>query len=301
MQLRDARSSPPVLTWMRTRESRRKGRVPRRFGSREFAIRWLRRLQEVLRLDLLSFEDSLSGSLAKQVDLGEVDDFIAAPAENRFHHEQAEALRLFQSDRRGHREFLTRDEDLNHGRAVVLQCLRNHGLYLVRSSDRQSQYSGSFGDLREIWTLQVSSKLEETGGLLLQFHKGQCLVLEDDHLHRQVLLFQGNDIPHEHRETTITRERDDLAPGIGSLCSDSLRHCVCHRSMVKGAKKTPFPVHREVACGPNYGRAYVASKNRVVGCEFVDHTRNVLGMNWSFVGISSCKVIQAFACLPIVF
>src|SRR5258705_4124915 len=171
MRVRDARSSLPALTWKRTRESRSKGPAPRRFGRRGFAIRWLRRLREVLRLALWSLRTRFSGSLAKQVDLGEVDDFIAASAEDRFHHEQAEALRLFQSDRRGHREFLTRDEDLNHGRAVVFQSLRNHGLYLVRRSDCQSQYSGSFGDLCEIWALQVRCKLEEAGRLLLQVHK----------------------------------------------------------------------------------------------------------------------------------
>src|SRR6201993_4781891 len=172
MRLRDARSSPPALIWRRTRESRSKGRAPRRFGNREFAIRWSRRLQEVLRLALSSFlRTRFSGSLAKQVDLGEVDDFIAASVENRFHHEQAEALGLFECDRRGHREFLTRDEYFNHGGTVVLQSLRNHRLYLVRRSHRQSQHPCAFGDLREIRALQVGCKLEEAGRLLLQFHK----------------------------------------------------------------------------------------------------------------------------------
>src|ERR1700722_10947830 len=266
MRLRDARSSPLALTWRRTRESRSTGRVPRRSGSREFAIRWLRRRQEALRLGWSSFNGPLSVSLAKQVDLGEVDDFIAASVENRFQHKQGEALGLLQRDRRRHREFLAGDEHLHYGWTVVLQSLRNHRLNLIRRPHSQSEKPGAFRDLCEIWTLQVGGKLEETGGLLLQFHKGQGFVLEDDHLHRQFLLFQGNDIPHEHRETAIARERDDLATGVGSLRSDSLRHGVGHRSMIERAKKTPFPVHREIACGPNYGRAYVASKNRVFGC-----------------------------------
>src|SRR4029077_14633564 len=128
-----------------------------------------------------------------------------------------------------------------------------------------SQKPRAFCDLCEIWILQVSSKLKEAGSLLLQFHKGQCLVLEDDHLHLQFFLFQRDDIPHEHRETAITRERDDLATGIGSLRSDSVRHRIGHRSMVEGAKKTPFSIHREIAGRPNYGRTYVAGKNGVVG------------------------------------
>src|SRR5258708_23878344 len=70
--------------------------------------------------------------------------------------------------------------------------------------------------------------------------------------------------------------------------------------MVEGTNETTFSVHGEIACGPNYGRTYVASKNRVFGCEFVDHTCNVLGMNRPFVGIRSCQVIQIFARLPIV-
>src|SRR6266481_3372420 len=106
---------------------------------------------------------------------------------------------------------------------------------------------------------------------------------------------------HEHRETAVARHRDNLAAGIGSLRPNSVRQRVGHRSMVEGTEETPFPVHGEIACCPNCGCTYVAGENRVVGCEFVDHTRNVLGMNRTFVGISCCQFIQAIACLPVVF
>src|SRR4029077_14508422 len=86
-----------------------------------------------------------------------------------------------------------------------------------------------------------------------------------------------------------------------SLHTDGLRQCVSHRSMVEGTEQSTFAVHREVTHCPDGGRAYVARENCVLGCELVEHTGNVLRMDWPFVGITSCQVIQAFACLPVVF
>src|ERR1700730_11464925 len=85
-----------------------------------------------------------------------------------------------------------------------------------------------------------------------------------------------------------------------SLHTDGLRQCVSHRSMVEGTEETTFAVHREVTRGPDGGRAYVARKNCVLGCELVEHTGNVLRMDGLFVGITSCQAVQVFACIPVV-
>ncbi len=71
--------------------------------------------------------------------------------------------------------------------------------------------------------------------------------------------------------------------------------------MIKGTEQSTFTVHREVTCCPDGGRAYVARENCVLGCELVEHTGNVLRMDWLFVGITTCQVIQAFARLLVVF
>src|ERR1700751_5130461 len=85
-----------------------------------------------------------------------------------------------------------------------------------------------------------------------------------------------------------------------SLHTDRLRQRLSHRSMVEGTEQSTFTVHREIPCCPYRGRAYVARKNRVLGCELVEHTGHVLRMDWPFVGITSCQVVQALARLPVV-
>src|SRR5213593_3960537 len=50
--------------------------------------------------------------LAEEIDLCQIDDLVAAPAENRFEHEEAQAGHLLEGDRRRHGELLAVDEDL---------------------------------------------------------------------------------------------------------------------------------------------------------------------------------------------
>src|SRR5258705_12999959 len=86
-----------------------------------------------------------------------------------------------------------------------------------------------------------------------------------------------------------------------SLHTDGLRQCVSHRSMVEGTEQSTLTVHREVTRCPDGRRAYVTRENCVLGCELVEHTGNILRMDWLLVGITSCQIIQAFARLPVVF
>src|SRR4029453_4373335 len=67
----------------------------------------------------------------------QIDDFVAAPAEHRFEHEEAEALHLLKGNRRRHGELLPTHDDFDQSRAVMLESLRDHGLYLIRCFGRQ--------------------------------------------------------------------------------------------------------------------------------------------------------------------
>src|SRR6266849_9520919 len=73
-----------------------------------------------------------------EIDSRHIDDLVAAPAEDSFQHEQAEALGLLQRDCRRHREFLARHWDLDQCGTVVLKSLANHRLNLVRSVGSKS-------------------------------------------------------------------------------------------------------------------------------------------------------------------
>ena len=85
--------------------------------------------------------------LAEEVDFGQIDDFVAVPAENRFEHEEAEARHLLKTDRRGHREFLPMDEDFDQSGSVMLESLCDHRSNLIRCFRSQSQETGGLGHL----------------------------------------------------------------------------------------------------------------------------------------------------------
>src|SRR4030095_16087480 len=149
--------------------------------------------------------------LAEEIDLSQIDDFVAAPAENCFEHEQAEALHLLKGNRRRHGELLPTHDDFDQSRSVMLESLRDHGLYLIRCFGRQPKETRGLRHLCKIWVVQVCSKIEDTGCLHFQFDKGQRVVLEDNHLDRQLQLPKREQIAHEHRETAVSGQRDDLA------------------------------------------------------------------------------------------
>src|SRR6266498_5479273 len=56
--------------------------------------------------ELMGAYDRSECRLVKEIDLCQIDDFVAAPTENRFEHEEAEAGHLLKTDRRRHGEFL---------------------------------------------------------------------------------------------------------------------------------------------------------------------------------------------------
>src|SRR5208337_1258568 len=87
---------------------------------------------------------------AEQIDSREIDNFITAPIEDRFHHEKTEALCLLISDGWRHGKFLSRDRHLDQCRTVMFQGLRDHRLYVVRGFRFQSEQARSLRNLREV-------------------------------------------------------------------------------------------------------------------------------------------------------
>jgi hypothetical protein len=75
------------------------------------------------------------------------DDSISASAEDCSEHEQAEAFRLVNTDRRWQGEFMPAHEDFDQGRPVMLESLRNHRFNLFRCltlSPRRPAASATF-------------------------------------------------------------------------------------------------------------------------------------------------------------
>src|SRR5580698_806547 len=136
MRLKGAESSRRARTVTHILGSRSRARAPTRSGTPGFAIHWLHRTEQRQRLVSWSSE---SRPLPEQIGLGEIDDFIGTSAENRFQHEEREALGLLQRDTRRYREFLTCDVNFDNGRTVVFQSLRDHRLDLIWRSHCQSQ------------------------------------------------------------------------------------------------------------------------------------------------------------------
>src|SRR5712692_1479354 len=72
-------------------------------------------------LFLSLFQLSCCYQSPEEIDSRQIDDLVAAPAEDCFQHEQAEALGLLQRDCRRHREFLARHRDLDQCGTVVFE------------------------------------------------------------------------------------------------------------------------------------------------------------------------------------
>jgi hypothetical protein len=127
------------------------------------------------------------GDLAEEIHSREIDDFAPAPAENCSQHEETEAFGLLESNGRWHGELLPAHEDFDQSRSVMLESLRNHGLYLIRCFGREPQEIRGLRHLCETWVVQVGSKIDDAGGFHFQLHKRQRVVLEDNHLDRRFL------------------------------------------------------------------------------------------------------------------
>ena len=67
----------------------------------------------------------------KEIDLRQINDFVAPPTENGFEHEEAETGHLLEADRRRHGELLAGYGNLDQSRAVVHECLGDQRPHLL--------------------------------------------------------------------------------------------------------------------------------------------------------------------------
>src|SRR5258708_20671083 len=100
-----------------------------------------------------SATESVATKSAEQIDFRQIDDFIAAPAQNRFNRKQAEALYLLRGNRRWHGQFLPVYKNFDQGWAVMLQGLGNHRSNLSGCFRSQSHQPGAFPHFSNILTL----------------------------------------------------------------------------------------------------------------------------------------------------
>src|SRR5437764_1641733 len=69
---------------------------------------------------------SLPAPLTEEIDLGQIDDFLAAPAQHGLEHEETEAGHLIELDRGRHGQLLPVDENLDEGGSVMTESMRDH-------------------------------------------------------------------------------------------------------------------------------------------------------------------------------
>ena len=117
---------------------------------------------------------------------------------------------------------------------------------------------------------------DEAGGLHLQLHEVEGVVVVDDGLDRQLMLGESEQLAQEHREAAVTGQRDDLPVRLRGLHPDRLGQRVRHRSVGERAQQPALPVHREVAGRPHDGRSHIGEEDRVVRGRLVDEAREVL-------------------------
>jgi hypothetical protein len=237
---------------------------------------------------------------AHKVGLGEVDDFGAAAIENSFDHEQAEALDLIDGNGWRHREFLPAHHGFNQGRPLMAERLPDHGFNLIRRFGAKPKNARGLGHLREIRVMQAGSKIEDAGRLHFQFDKGQRAVVKDDGLDRQLQLAKREQIAHEHGETTVSRHRDHLTAGMTDLRSNRLRERIGHGAVHERAEQSALAIHVEIARGPDGWRTHVAGEDGIFSGKLIQHSGDVLGMDWFLSGFASSQIVQAFAGLAIV-
>src|SRR3989442_4956418 len=92
--------------------------------------------------------------LAEEIDLSQIDACVAAPAERRFEHEEAEALHLLKRNGRWHRELLPTHDDFDQRRSVMLESLRHRPSYLFRCFCPEPKETSGFRHLCEMWVVQ---------------------------------------------------------------------------------------------------------------------------------------------------
>jgi len=132
------------------------------------------RLAELIALIICSSRQT------EQINLCQIDHFVATPAQDCLESEKSESFHLRESYRWRHGELLPMDEYLDQSRSVMLKSLSKHRANVFGSLRPESHHPGGLGQLRKIRILQIGSKIDEAGRFHFQFDKGENIISEDD-------------------------------------------------------------------------------------------------------------------------
>jgi len=151
--------------------------------------------------------------------------------------------------------------DVEDSRAVMSQHVADCIWQVSRILDPNRMDAHGAGHSCEVRILQIGSCFDETRHLHLQRHEAQDAVVEDHDFYRQIHLGQGDEVAHQHGKSAVTRHGYDLAPRLGGLDSDRVRHGIGHRAVGPGPDETPAAIHHEVAGRPDGGRADIGRED----------------------------------------
>ena len=84
------------------------------------------------------------------------------------------------------------------------------------------------------------------------------------------------------------------------LSTDSLRHSIRHRAVVKGANQPPFAVHGEITRRPDRRGAHITGEYRIIIRQLTDFLRQILRVD-QFPFAGGCQCIEVTAGGLIVF
>ncbi|GJE69732.1 hypothetical protein CHKEEEPN_1261 [Methylorubrum podarium] len=180
------------------------------------------------------------------------------------------------------------------------QHVPDGALQIARILDPAGMDADGVGHGGEIRVPQFDARFEIARGLHLQLDEAERAVVEDDDLHRQGLLRQGEDIAHQHREAAVARERDHLPAGARRLDADGVGQGVGHRAVRPGADQAPPGGHPEVARRPDGGRADVGGEDRVVVGRLAEKPSEVLRVDRRPAGPAGGEVVEVLPRLGVV-
>lgn len=175
-------------------------------------------------------------------------------------------------------------------------CVCDSGFDIPGMFHANATNSHRLGHSRKIGILQFGARTKESRCSLLQFNEAQRAIIEDHDLHRESELYKAEKITHQHGETSIARERDDLPIWKCLLRPDGLRHRICHGSMPERTEQSPLSVYFEIARRPNRRKPYIASEDGILGRELAYRSGHVLRMNGRIRELSFGQIIQIAPC-----
>ena len=199
-----------------------------------------------------------------------------------------------------HREFVPIGDHVYEGRPWMRQRRLDRGCEIGGVLDTRRVHAHRRRHRSKIRVLQPDAEIEEAGRHHLELDEAERAVVEDDDLHRQIVLNEREEIAHQHRKAAVARQRDHLARRKCRLHADRLRHGVGHRAVTKRAEHAALAVHLQVARRPDRRCADIEGEDRVLRCEVADRLGNELRMDRLVAGLPGRQFVQILACLAVV-